>query len=537
MAIVKKYWVTVSIFLIVLIGLFVRLYKIGFGLPYSFLYDETDIYDNVIRYAFNYKFIMAENNLEGFSPTSYVYGMFPTYFLTFCTMALNKLISIFKFSVDFDFYFVYMRIATSLFSFGGVIFTTLIAKKLFKNSKYFLLTFLLAALNWKLAAHSHYLNQDTYLMVFFMSSIYFLTLYLSNGEKSKKIKEYIPLVVSSLLMGLATGTKITALIVIPVIFLVMVLKKDFKSIFLYSFGTFIGFALSNPFSIIYFSSFISRLVLMRSIEAGAVFSSVNTNPFKYIFSLFHLLTPPIFILSVIGIYESIKDLIKKYKDRNLDSTNYSHIILVGSVLIYTIFFSLTPRLTDRWMLPIIPILVIYSVLGFITIEKLIEKRKLLNILFITVTAFIYIFYSFNLLNQLSIGKPRVNAYIWAKEYFNKTENLNSKVLMYTNKGDRDPFNKIKNIEMEMLRVYESRGAADFYPKDPINYGYIIVHSSYVNNFKNSYVMNKYPDYFKAWLNFDNAINDKSKFKIIKEFKTTKLDLIGVPEIVIYEKLK
>jgi hypothetical protein len=114
MATVKKYLVPITIVFVSLFGIFLRLYKIGFGLPYSFLYDETDIYDNVIRYAFNYKFIIAENSLEGFSPTSYVYGMFPTYFLTFCVMTLNKLISIFKFAVDFNYYFVFMRIVSSL---------------------------------------------------------------------------------------------------------------------------------------------------------------------------------------------------------------------------------------------------------------------------------------------------------------------------------------------------------------------------------------------------------------------------------------
>lgn len=541
MAKVKRYLLSAAVISIILLGLFLRLNKIDFGIPYSFLYDETDIYDNVIKYAFNYKFIIANDDLKEFSPPSYVYGMFPTYFLTICVIILNKLISIFKFTIDFNYYLVFMRIVTSLFSLLGVIFTALLAKRLNKNIKVFLITLALAALNWKLAAHSHYLNQDTYLMVLFVSSYYFLISFMDGNKENensiKSVKYYIPLGVSSLLLGLATGTKITALIVVPIIFLVLFLKKDLKSILLYIFGIFIGFALSNPFSIINFSSFLSRLILMKSVEAGVVFTSVNTNPFKYILYLFHLLTPLVFILSVVGMCEAVKNIIRKVKDKNLNDACYSHIILIGSAVIYILFFSLTPRLTDRWLLPIIPILLIYSTFGFMLSENILEKRRVLKIALLVITALIYFYYSFTLINQLNIGKPRVNAYLWVKEYFSSSENENKKILMYTNKGDRDPFAKIKNIEMHMLMVYESRGALGFYPKNPMNYDFIILHSSFENNFKNRYVMNKYPDYYNTWMGFYNTVNDPSRFQVLRRFKTTKLDLIGVPEIYIYKRVE
>ncbi len=139
---------TITIILIFLIGLFLRLYKIDFGRPESFIFDENDIYDDVIRFSQNYKFIIEQDGFKGFEPNTYVYGMFPTYFLTISTIFLNKFSTTFNIPVDFDFYFVYARIVTSIFSILGVVFTGLIYKKIFKDKKGTLLSLILAALNW-----------------------------------------------------------------------------------------------------------------------------------------------------------------------------------------------------------------------------------------------------------------------------------------------------------------------------------------------------------------------------------------------------
>ncbi|MBW6441774.1 phospholipid carrier-dependent glycosyltransferase [Patescibacteria group bacterium] len=147
-------------------------------------------------------------------------------------MVLNKIISIFNSSVDFDFYFIFIRIINSLFSFTAVIFTFLIYKKIFKDKKGSVIALFLASLNWRLIHHSHYVNQDTFLMVFTISSIYFFISYL---EKSNKRSKYLFLLLSSVLFGFGVGTKITALISAPIVGLVLLFKKDVKGIiFLHS---------------------------------------------------------------------------------------------------------------------------------------------------------------------------------------------------------------------------------------------------------------------------------------------------------------
>ena len=53
MGFVKKHLTTILITTAMLLGLFIRIYKIDFGLPLIFIADETDIYDEVIKFSLN----------------------------------------------------------------------------------------------------------------------------------------------------------------------------------------------------------------------------------------------------------------------------------------------------------------------------------------------------------------------------------------------------------------------------------------------------------------------------------------------------
>lgn len=519
--------------LIFALGTFLRLYKIDFGRPQSFLYDENDIYDDVIRYSQNYKFIINQEGFEGFEPNSYVYGMFPTYFLILATMILNKSISVLHVPIDFNFYFVYMRIITSLFSVIGIVFTGLLYKKIFKDKIGTILAFLISALNWKLIAHSHYLNHDTYLMVLTTLSLYFLVSYLQNRDD----KKYLNVSVSAFFLGLAVGTKITGLIIAPIIGLCLIHKKDWESIVNYGIFVLLGFSISNPFSIINFPEFISRITNMRNIEAGVVFSDINNNPLRYPLALIKILTPPIFIASIYGILDPIKKSFNGVRKNKIDEYSLTHLILFLTILIYIVFYSFTPRMTERWILPIIPILIVYSSKGLINLYAKLDKNKSVKIIFSLAIIISFLIYPISLFKQLGMGKPRVNAYSWFRQYLIERDLFNAPVLMYTNKGYRDPFSRLKNCHLILFNLYEARDAQNTYPKDPNNYDFVVLYSTLEKNYENKYVKEKYPEYSKAWSNFTNTVKDPSKFKLINSFKTTKLNLLGIPEISIYEKIK
>lgn len=535
MSFVKKHLKTLIITIAISTGLFIRLYKIDFGLPLIFIADETDIYDEVIKFSLNYKFILRDGSINDFAPPTYVYGMFPTYFLTLCTMILNKTASIFNFNINFDFYHVYLRIITALFSLSIPIFSYFIYKEISEKGRGSFIAFLLVLYNWKLLVYSRYLNQDIYLTSLVTISLFFFIKYLkSNTTRSKSLF----LVLSSIAFGLATGTKITALITLPIIVGLIFIRKNIKDVLLFIFGVILSFSISNPFSIINFQSFISRVISMKTREAGAVFSSVNLNPFKYFIGLSNILTLPIFIVGLITILVLSVSFYKSIKSKNIQKYDLSHIFLIGNVFLYMLFFSLNKRLVERWVLPITPILIIYATYGIYSITTFFNSKNKQNIIRFLLLFIFFIFYTIYLITfikQLNIGDTRLSAYNWTSELLDKPQNRDLKVFVYTNKG-RDPFANIKNCDVQMFRVYESEDTINFKPKDPKYYDIIITYSDMENNYKNSYVSEKYPDYTNSWINFENEINNPNNFLLLKSYKTTRLDLMGLSNIYIYQNV-
>ncbi|HPD74003.1 MAG TPA: phospholipid carrier-dependent glycosyltransferase [bacterium] len=535
MSFVKKHLKTLIITIAISTGLFIRLYKIDFGLPQIFIADETDIYDEVINFSLNYKFILRDGSINDFEPPTYVYGMFPTYFLTLCTMILNKTASIFNFHINYDFYHIYLRIITALFSLSIPIFSYFIYKEISETSRGSFIAFLLVLFNWKLLVYSRYLNQDIYLTSLVTISLFFFIKYLkSNTTRSKSLF----LVLSSIAFGLATGTKITALITLPIIVGLIFIRKNIKDVLLFILGVILSFSISNPFSIINFQSFISRVISMKTREAGAVFSSVNLNPFKYFVGLSNILTLPIFIVGLITILVLSVSFYKSIKSKNIQKYDLSHIFLIGNVFLYMLFFSLNKRLVERWVLPITPILIIYATYGIYSITTFFNSKNKQNIIRFSLLFIFFIFYTIYLITfikQLDIGDTRLLAYKWTNNFLNNPQNKDLKVLVYTNKG-RDPFANIKNCDVQMFRVYESENTINFKPKDPKDYDIIITYSDMENNYKNSYVSEKYPHYVNSWINFENEINNPNNFLLLKSYKTTRLDLMGLSNIYIYQNV-
>ena len=277
---------------------------------------------------------------------------------------------------------------------------------------------------------------------------------------------------------------------------------------------------------------------MKTIEAGAVFSSVNLNPLKYFHGLSNILTLPIFIVGLITVFVISIQLFKNIKSKKLEAGETKHIFLIGNIFIYILFFSLNKRLVERWVLPIAPILIIYSTYGVNSLERLIStkyKPKALKVSLLLLFFISYTFYLMTFFKQLNIGDTRSLAYRWTNDFLKESKNKELKILVYTNKG-RDPFSNIKNCDIQMFHVYESRDAENFKPKNPKDYDIVVTYSGMENNYKNSYVSKKYPDYTTSWVNFEKEINNTTNFIVLKSFETTTLDLMGLSDIYVYQKV-
>ena len=82
------------IIIILTIGVFFRIYYINFGLPQSFYADEPEIAEPAIKYTYEIRSIIKNNDYYKLIPVSFVYGTFPTYSYTAAVMVFSKILEI-----------------------------------------------------------------------------------------------------------------------------------------------------------------------------------------------------------------------------------------------------------------------------------------------------------------------------------------------------------------------------------------------------------------------------------------------------------
>ncbi len=491
-------------------GIILRLYHIDFGLPHSWHADEPELGEFSIKYTYEFKDIILYNNYYKLVPVSYVYGTFPVYFLTLCTMTFSKLMNLLNFSFDKTTLYIFMRSLNAILSLIVVITGGLIYRKTFKDISGVLVTLFLLLFNWKFIVHAHYLNADivvTELLVLaFLTTIY----YYSNPEKHRNT------VLLGVFMGLAIGTKITAGLSLPLFVYIYAVKKDLKGFLAFGLTTLGAYMVSNPFSVIFSNDVVFRITQMLTKEGGLVFDSVDLSPFKYIEALVYMVNPIILGFGIYGMYKSLK---KGMGEKAL------HIFFVGNILIYLVFFTLGERRVDRWLLPIIPPVLVYSAHG---ISKLWEMKKYRSVVVIGLVS--YLIFPLFLLVQFQRNTPKSSAYLWLKDNTNPLETK----LGITEEG-LDPLNKLPNSDIRKFEVYEHKGATLTFPPNPKLYDYVIISSRPMLNFKKSEIVKKYPYYSQKWMEFENEVENGSNFKLIKSFTVPKPNLADLSDVFIYKK--
>jgi hypothetical protein len=233
---------------------------------------------------------------------------------------------------------------------------------------------------------------------------------------------------------------------------------------------------------------------------------------------------PLIIFSIIGVVKSLKD----------KATQTFHIFLIGNILIYIIFYSLQSRRVDRWLLPILPVLVIYASYGVYIVKNILPKRIFLS-LFLLLTV-VYLYYPILLLYQFKKDTPKSASYKWVKSNIPERKTLLPYILVYTEEG-LDPINKYAGAKVEKVNVYVSENAQLFFPQDPFLYEYVIVSSRPMSNYKRPEVKKAYPYYSQTWENFETKLQNKHEFELIKDFSLPKPNLVPLSDVYIYKNLK
>ena len=502
--------------LIITAGLFLRLYHIEFGLPHSFHADEPEIVEPAIKYTYEIRSIVANNDYYKLIPISFVYGTFPTYINTVFTMFFSKVMNLMGFGFEKWHIYVFLRNLNALGSILVVWASYKLYKKMFEDSSGAIIVAFLASLSWIFIVHAHYVNAD--LIQTILLTLAYLTTY--SYYKTTYDSKYTFL--TGILLGLALGTKITTLITIPIFLLVWLWKRDWKGFLAVTLFTFAAFLVTNPFSFIFSDSFVFRIYTMFTKEAGMVFDSVDSNPFKYLLAAIFTTTPLVLLTSLYGKLS----VLKKKEDFVF------HLFLVGQVLIYIVFFSLQARRVDRWLLPILPIIFIYASYGLTELRFKINKHVFQIILALVV--FSYLYYPTLLLKQFDRYTPKAQAYVWMQQNTD-AHNLLVKTLAYTEEG-LDPINKLPFADVTKVPVYTDESAQYFVPEDPTKHKYVILASKPMQYYKKPEIKKAFPVYVEKWEQFEQTILDESKFKLVKEFVLHKPNLVNLSDVFIYENL-
>jgi len=502
------------IFLILLCGLALRLYHIDFGLPHSFYADEPEFAEPAIKYTYEIRNIIKNNDYYKLFPISFVYGTFTAYLFTLATMAFSKFSNLLGVGFDKTTLYVFMRSLNAVLSLLVVLSAALLSFKISRKRLVFFTVLILGALNWKLIVHAHYLNADITQTILLMLSYLLLFYYYKQGPDNKFT------VLTGIFFGLAFGTKITALMSLPLFYYVFCQKKDYVGALGFSLVAGIAFMISNPFSLILSERFSLRILEMLTHEGGLVFDSVDLTFYKYFLALGFITTPLVLLTSVLGAFKSMRS----------KEEHPFHFFLIGNVIIYLLFFTLQSRRVDRWLLPILPIVLIYAGIGVdLLFEKV--KNKVVLVFTLLLLASSYLYFPVLLLVQFQRYTPKAAAYLWMRDNLNQTK----KVLAYTEEG-LDPLNKLPESKVYKIPVYEGENAQLFSPAPTEHYHYVVVSSRPLQNHKRSAVKQKYPFYYETWNKFENKLANPEQFKLLNQFVLPKPNLIPLSDVFIYENL-
>ncbi len=499
------------------VGAWFNLYHVEFGLPHSFHADEPEIIELAIKYTFELKDILVTSELYKLIPISYVYGTVPAYLFTVLTMFYSKIHNVLGIGFSKTDIYVFLRSATAIFSLVLIPVGILIYDNLFgqKSKKYLgsIIFALLCALNWKLIVHAHYVNADILITVLLSTSYLLFLKYLDKSEDT------LLTILAGVFYGLAVGTKVTVLITLPLYLFWFIRKGHIRNMVAFLFVIFGTFIASNPFSLSFANDFVFRVLQLSVKENGLVFDSVDFGIFKYFFGLSYILTPMVLFLSVLGIYLSLKE------KANLSK----HWFFLSHVLVYILFFSLGSRRVDRWLLPIIPVLLVY---GAYSLEWLIYTNKRTLYIPLLIVIFVsYLYFPLLLLSQFNTHTPKSEAYLWMRDNLTPASNK----LIVTEEG-LDPMNKLESSYVLNYAVYESENGQYRLPENPLGYDYVVLSSRPMQNFKRSEVANKFPFYAKAWTEFEDTVLDSTKFEMIRAYELTKPNLIDVSDVYIFARV-
>ncbi len=350
-----------------------------------------------------------------------------------------------------------LRLLNSLMFLGSIILLFYITKDSFGLLPARFVSLVLAS-SAGFVAYSHILLYDMPVVFMMLLTLFFVLKIL----KTDKLTSYL---IAGFVVGLTTATKYNGVIMFVSIVLVFLLNNikalSFKKLVLnkkiYSAFTMmlLGFSIGNPYAILDYPTFINDFQYTYYISQNWSVKS-GTSFMRFFTSIWELIGVFSFLLVVIGFGFAIVELLRRYiKGRDL-FISYSDkllIVLITTSAIYFLILGKNSYISDRWVMPIVPILLLISCS---LITKIFESKKIL--IFIILIIFPYNFYCSYLVGYRFLSDPRMDFQIWAR---NNIPN-GTKVLRTKHSPNLNLLNGINVVEVKMPYLYGSYARAHKY---------------------------------------------------------------------------
>jgi len=382
------------LFLVVLLGGFVRFYKLDWGEGYFFHPDEYHIANAVSRLSFP----------SQMNPQFFAYGSFVTYLIYFTRIILAFFDSRFS---NFSPILI-GRFWSAFFSTLTIIVVYFISRQNLSSFISLLVGFLCAFLPG-LIQQAHFATPESILTFWLFLTLYFWLLHL-------KLRKQKFLFFSAISLGLALSTKITAAVFLPVLLLVILINwrfdyskkivRIFKQTILSFLIVFLIFFLVFPYSLLDWHDFYHSMKYETGVGRGKpiVFYTrqfINTKPILFQLEkiLPYVLGPGVLLLGLMGLFLMIKE---GHKKRQL-------IIVLLAFLSYFLANAFLFAKWTRFIAPTFPFFVLSTGYFF---EKVKKRIFLIFSSFLLVINCLYSFAFFSLYLRPDV---RIKATSWLKE--------------------------------------------------------------------------------------------------------------------------
>jgi hypothetical protein len=539
MNLVKKRLPYAILILSIILGGYLRFYKLDWGEGYFFHPDEYHIIGAVGR-------LIRGGLFE--NPKLFSYGSFTVYLIYVARWLLFSLIKI-----DGPNIFIIGRFLSALFSTLTLFNIYLIAKYIFPNKRFFPETAVLtSAFIPGLIQQAHFLTPESFITFWITLSAYFFIKYFRKQELNN-------LIFSGVFIGLAGGIKISSFAVMP-FFLITIFFLNFKKngafnnlkkIALYIAACLIFFFAVFPYSILDYQSFKNTTRYESSLSTGTIrvfYTRSFNNSVPFLFQLKQIypytLGATIYVFSLIGIllvifrvinFHGLKAVVfcrlrltpliaktcyihgintmvlSKAVIKNEKAKSNLYIILGGVFLSYFVFNSILFTKWTRFVHPTIPFLILLSFIAIFEITEYFENsivKKQVEIFLLTLLIFPTIIWGVMFFSIYQRGDVRITATDWV----NKNIAKNTTILTETGNTLEVPLQGNYNII-----------PFDFYNVDnnPILFNNLVTDISRSDYFiiqSRRIFLNHDKSMFPVVYNFYNALfSNKLGFEEIKTF--------------------